>query len=579
MLRAVMDNEGTTEAIENGVDYKDDDEDKKSKYRLYITHEEAPDTADGEVYKSPYVDFEIPKYYAFKGVLESYAPKHDATFTLYPLKEDVDLSVDPTLASDPESYAEKAFLTYRLTQSVGTGLWMQDFSVKSSHLMQKDKSGQVYKLVISKPGHVSYIWLGLELTPKTLDDPGDAECLTFTLDPDVNDGMIALIGGDLDDNGANGLEDLELMTALMSGEILYTREQDESNAADWAISTYNPEALAYAADLDGNGKIGSSDLKVLNDKRNFRQRAACYQEVMPQLINAAGGSLSGVVLALFMEEPILPQWVQKLLEEDREVPDWAMELILDGQELPQWAVTCIEEETPIPDWAIACVEAGTEVPAWAVARFKAEKDIPLWAVELIREEKSVPAWAVELLQSERFVPAWAVELAQAGESLPEEMEALLAAGEELPEELPAEEPELPVLPELPELEVPEVPETPEAPENPELPEGSETPGEVEAPENPEAPTESETPEEPEPPEVPEGSEPSEAPEEAEKPEEPEGPEKAEGADKTGESDLSAGEDADGALTGGEEEVTQEPGASEVVDEATEPTPEGESDLI
>lgn len=489
MLRALMDNNGTTKAIEDGVDWNNSG--TPTNYRLYVTHQ------DDTGFESRYVDFEIPRYYAFQGILESYAPKHDATFTLYPLKTaDPGAGFTPDYTQDSD-YEEEPFLTYTLTQSWGTDLWEQDFKLRSSKLMGDDGTGMVYKLKVEKPGHVTYIWMGVELAPVTLDDPADADCLTFTLDPDVNGGMIALIGGDIDDNGVSGLEDLELMTDFMSGERDWSRVKDDTDPGAWAISTYNPDSLAYAADLDGNGKIGAPDLAILNSKRNFRQRAACYQDVMPQLIHGSDGPVTGanggvILYSLMEEEILLPEWAETLLAAGGTIPNWAMERLTAGLELPLWAQEMIQDEKTIPGWAAELVKAEKTLPDWAEELAKvevalpdwakemagAEKTLPDWAKEMVLTEKTMPVWAQELLQAEKMIPDWARELAQAGEELPEEMADLLAAGEELPQELPQETPPAPPVNELP---APSIPEQPAegATEQPEVPggtEGAEVPG-------------------------------------------------------------------------------------------------------
>lgn len=431
MLRTVMDNEGTDKAITDGVDHDGDSDTPEVTFRLFITHQGKENDPD---YESALVDFEIPRYYSFNGILESYAPKHTTTFTLYPLREELDIEADPILVTDPNSYESDEFLVYELTSLFGSGLWRQDFSMKSSTLMGKDRTGQIYKLVVSKPGHVTYTWLGLEFAPATLDNPTDSDCLTFTLDSDINEGMIALIGGDLDGNGVSGLEDLELMTGLMSGEILYTKEQDESNTSDWEISTYNSESLAYAADLDGNGKIGAPDLKILNDKRNFRQRAACYQEVMPQLIHGLDGTVSGGGTIFYM-----------LLDEVEALPAWVEELLAEGKTLPDWINKMLQDKKPVPDWVQDMLEAETSIPDWAAEMVLMEKDVPTWMIDAIWDGKAIPTWAIDVVNEGKTLPLWAVELAKAGDELPEELQVLLLAGQELPEELP----ESTVVPELP----------------------------------------------------------------------------------------------------------------------------------
>ena len=456
LVRKAMDNDGTDNAIQNGVllDRNGDgavDHDPY-KFRLFITSE---DEAGKE---SDKVDFEIPRYYTLQGILESYAPKHEATFTLYSLKDN---ATDPL---DPEEYAADAFLTQSVAENRGTGLWRQDFKLKSSLLMGDDKNGQIFKLIVTKPGHVTYTWVGLELTPNTLDTPTG---LTFTLDTGVNGGMIALLGGDLDnDGGASTITDLGLMSALMSGEIPYTRESDPANAARWAISTFNPESLAYAADLDGNGKLGAPDLSIMNDKRNFRKRAEAYRDKMPQLINAGAGSLGGgSVVQCMLERFLFP-------EEYR----WADDLLNSGKLLPAWASDLIDARRDIPDWVVNRIIAG----------------------------QSVPSWVKNVLSLGYPIPSWAVQLALEGEALPQDVQDLIDAGKPLPETLPVIVVPEPVIPDLPaepntdsvynmedDTVVYPVPDETEAPSTEEA---GDTAAEVETPSEDEAANETDDPE-------------------------------------------------------------------------------------
>ena len=487
MVGALMDNAGTTEAIENGVDWNNSG--TKQNYRLFITHK---DITENPVYESPYVDFEIPQYFSFEGILESYAPQHAATFSLYPLKAG---AVNPL---DEADYETKPVLTYDLAYTFGTGLLQQPFSVRSSHLMGRkmgrDGQGVVYKLVVEKPGHVTFTLVGLELTPDTLDTPAGR---TFTLDTNVNDGTIALIAGDFDGDGGNTLLDMEYITNIMGGEQSYTRETDNTQPG-WANSTYNPDSLAYAIDLDGNGKITALDLRIFNDPRNIRKTDASYQAVKPQLINAAAGNLNGgtVVVLLSLEEPVkLPEWLEELLQGDAEIPAWVMDMAGEEKEIPAWIMELVVAEKTVPDWAVELIQAEREIPEWTVECIQAGKIIPQWAVEYIQTERVISDWAIEYIQAEKEIPEWIIEYISREEELPQAVQDLLAAGEALPAErpdldAPVEEPITPVNPDVPtEPSVEPDDSIDQTPDTPDTPTDSDIGTEPEEPEAPIEPTE------------------------------------------------------------------------------------------
>lgn len=119
----------------------------------------------------------IPAYYYLEGTIVSYAPQHTATFTLY---EQTTLD---DLDADHDGYSDEAHTVSELTQTYGTGEWMQDFEIKSSDLAGRDAStvtrhdlpllvgdsateysgSATYKMTIEKPAALTYTRTGITL--------------------------------------------------------------------------------------------------------------------------------------------------------------------------------------------------------------------------------------------------------------------------------------------------------------------------------------------------------------------------------------------------------------------------------
>lgn len=310
ILQEIFDNKGTM-----GED----------KYRMYITATETLLEDDGsgtmEVksqMESRLVDFEVPRYYTFHGILESYAPKHTATFSFYPW-----LGTDET---DPTDYETEPSLVYHQIRTFGTGLWQLDFEIKSSELMGEDREGQTYKLVINKPGHVTYEWLALYLGPETLDEPNGLVFTVAAYDDagDLDDttvGIIALFGGDIDDDGTVTLQDREVLIDYTGGKRTYTTTQVKTDP-DYGDSIYNPSSLAHAADLDGDGRLNVMDLSIIMEDRNYNKRFEDY----PPVPGLRGAPVTVAVEALVLLEELQPEEVlspegDPAAGEETELPD------------------------------------------------------------------------------------------------------------------------------------------------------------------------------------------------------------------------------------------------------------------
>lgn len=247
-MRKILDNDGT--AAE----------------RLYIQSvRTVGEGEDAVLEESALVDLEVAPYYTLKGELEAYAPKHEATFGFYAPK---DPSGDLT---DPANYGGgEAAMEFKLRHDQGKRLWTLPFELKSSEL-----SG-TWLVVVSKPGHVEYRQVNF-----TLDTAGAAPGHVFELD-----GTVMLFGGDVDGDGSVKVLDREILMAYAGGSLDYTWAETEDEEG-WESSIYNPETLAYAADLDGDGMISMMDLSVIMHERNYNMARTDYPA--QQLTLAGGG--------------------------------------------------------------------------------------------------------------------------------------------------------------------------------------------------------------------------------------------------------------------------------------------------
>lgn len=251
-----------------------------AKHRLYITADEAADPDNDPLptfASSDYTDLQVPKVYSLAGILESYAPRHITTFTLYSLKESGD-------AAEPDDYETEPEMIFTDVRAFGSGLWQLDFALKSSELMGEKGTGATYKLVIEKAGHVPYTLLGLELSPTTLDTPTTGTVFTFVeWDEEGNmvlnggepvTAILPMAGGDVDGDGRVTVEDYFCLLNYTGGitEWSWTEDTDDN---DWPISVYNPESQAYAADATGDGFLGLEDA-VCDLDRNAGMRSEDY---------------------------------------------------------------------------------------------------------------------------------------------------------------------------------------------------------------------------------------------------------------------------------------------------------------
>lgn len=248
-VRKILDNDGTVTE------------------RLYIQSvRTVGEGEDAVVEESALVDLEVAPYYTLKGQLEAYAPKHQAMFRFYAPK---DPSGDLT---DPANYGGgEATLEFRVSHDQGKRLWTLPFELKSSEL-----SG-TWLVTVGKPGHVEYRQVNF-----TLDTAGAAPGHVFELD-----GTVMLFGGDVDGDGSVKVLDREILMAYAGGSLDYTWAETEDEEG-WESSIYNPESLAYAADLDGDGMISMMDLSVIMHERNYNLSQADYPAQQLTLAGPAG---------------------------------------------------------------------------------------------------------------------------------------------------------------------------------------------------------------------------------------------------------------------------------------------------
>lgn len=388
ILRGIMDNDGTKS---NG-----------SKYSLYISCEETTYKADGSEDKKTEgakVDFEVPRYYALTGILESYAPAHIATFTLA-----------------DEAAGSKISFTSKLEGTTGVDLWQQDFKVKLTSDFDGKLKDKSFTLTIEKAGHVTYTRTTIKLDTGATAPAGtyDATALTFKItDP------IRLLCGDIDNNGFVEQGDVQLLIAVTRGHLPATKDKLSTDAG-WGNSVYNPKSLAYASDLNGDRRIDVRDMNIVLDRANYGHDAADY------------GSPTG-----------LTNLAQTMLFSKR-LPQWYVEMVMAEMEVPEWAETMLQEGRDIPDWVGTLLKTNVAMPQWVETFVTTDVDIPDWAADQVASGKTVPDWAIALIES--------------GEELPAEAAELLAQGQDLPETKPEPKPEL--KPELKPEQKPAVEEKP-----------------------------------------------------------------------------------------------------------------------
>lgn len=263
ILEKIFDNDGTMNGGETN-------------HRMYITSDETESVTDKlpEFRTMDYVDFEVPQYYSLIGAVESYAPKHTATYSLYRFAGGE--------LDNREDYEEAPAFVHRQFREKGMGLWQLNFAIKSSELMGDDRSGVTYKLVIEKPGHVVRTWTNVELTEENL-DPDNALCFTVVelAEKDgqvVTNEVIPLFGGDVNQDGYARMEDYVFIMSFFNGSRTWSNTKDPDDP-DWHMSVYNPESMAHQVDLDGDGFITVSDSAIWNDYRNYNKNETDYAQL------------------------------------------------------------------------------------------------------------------------------------------------------------------------------------------------------------------------------------------------------------------------------------------------------------
>ena len=254
ILREIFDNDGTMGT--NG-------------YRLYITSDETESTTDDvpDFRANDYADLEVPRYYTLAGTLVSWAPTHKGELTLYLWDEDASAyQSDPWMifrtGLDLEEYMDEL--------AIYNGRWAEEIRFRSSELNNK-----TYKLVVEKTAHITYTRTEIELDPVTAGDQFDHDTLVYTINEDI-----ALFAGDLAPllPGPNQIingQDRDLLSGFIYGMYLWTTATAPDQEG-WADSVFNPDSYAYAADLDGNGRITETDMSILMSSFNFGRRAKDY---------------------------------------------------------------------------------------------------------------------------------------------------------------------------------------------------------------------------------------------------------------------------------------------------------------
>lgn len=327
ILRKIVDNSGTMKNAASA-----DAEDKR---RLYITVVDDTDPTNPQ--EGEKVDFEVPQYYTFTGLLQSWAPTHTAELSLYRW----DAS-----AATPD-YESKPFLTLEVgldpadyDPALYNGHWEQSFTFKSSEL-----AGETFKLKVRKTAHISYDHVGLDMDPDLTNNAqytesgrNDETAKVFALAS-----PISLFCGDLDPifpSPDGKIDDLD--RNLLAGFLYFEYEwnTDAEGAAGWSQSVLNPDSYAYAADLDGDGLITDLDMVILMHDYNFGRWQEDYGA--PTGLDYVPGGLAIPFTEFMAAFALTPEGGE--LPAEGEVPAEGEEGT--GEETPAEGKEGTEEDTP-----------------------------------------------------------------------------------------------------------------------------------------------------------------------------------------------------------------------------------------
>ena len=348
ILREIFDNDGTMGT---------------NNYRMYITSDETEALNDPlpNFRKDDYADFEVPRYYALNGEIQSWAPTHIAELMLY--RKDAAGSgyeLEPWLMLR-SGLSETMSSAGDYPPAIYNGHWSMEFAFKSSELAS-DKDVLTYQMVAEKTSHLTYTHTDIELDT-ALKDPAlyDDIALKFTFASPV-----ALFCGDIaplfpgPDQKIND-RDRDILAGFNYGLYEWNEGEDE-NSAEWENSTYNPDSCAYAADLNGDGIISERDMAILMSEFNWKRRTRDYND--PNGNAPSGLDFGGTGIILLAEEAELeageetPQDPETdgVIEEEQE-PEEVPEIPGDGEEGPPQEPS---EETENPDGAEGA--EGEELP-------------------------------------------------------------------------------------------------------------------------------------------------------------------------------------------------------------------------
>lgn len=245
-LAAMLDNDSSVDAV-------------SKKTRLFVTAILVDKTDPADPKPGPESDKTevwLPEYMTLQGNLISYAPMHDAELSLRPLTPG---AADTGVAS---GYDAVAVQTIHVKDTVGSGLWSQSFTFKSSELAPRGGTA-TYMLTVNKTAHIPY-----ERVDIVLDATGGISDFAFTDD-------IRLIGGDVNGDGRSKDTDRVILVDHIARNTPWSYVTDPADAK-WGISVYNPESLAFACDLNGDGFISTADLTIQTAEENFNKTAEDY---------------------------------------------------------------------------------------------------------------------------------------------------------------------------------------------------------------------------------------------------------------------------------------------------------------
>lgn len=250
--------------------------------------------------KSAYTQVWIRPYFTIQVQVISYAPNHTTTASLYQHKgtDEPDKTVKPML-TDETSYTgrvlggSKYYQTLDLKSSELLGRYSTNYDPGAANLLSNVDGAAgspaadgefTYALTLEKASCLTYTRVGLNLWENVGADPSDPtpngyhkDTRTYTISD-----IVYLITGDVDGNGYTKWQDYNLVYSYVWrgmpwSSVTEAPDPSDPNYADWEVSTYNPESMAYRCDLNGDGVISVQDLNLVQTVFDYNRSVEDYK--------------------------------------------------------------------------------------------------------------------------------------------------------------------------------------------------------------------------------------------------------------------------------------------------------------